>query len=526
MVLRRLLSCLLCLSAATVAAATASPVVSTPTVREVEISSTTVFPKEELDRLVSPRPGQPYDANQVRYSVGALQAKYRDAGYYEVQVATGLVHRPGAVDIFYRIREGPLYQIRSIDVEGNRAIGERIIRRQMGMRPGDPYSQSRIYDANRQLFMGGYFEAVDIHPSTTPAHAVDLLVRVKERPTKYVKGGGGYGAETKERLSLGYEDRNFLGNARQFDLVGTYSGFLTNPRKYRTTVVQGTLAQPFIFDSPFEAQTTIIEEWDRREAFDSRSTTWRTSVGRHFGRHFTGNIQYRYQGTNLTRINPEEAETTAGFVNISAIGPTMTYDDTNDVFLPAFGWRVSSSLDKGMSGVFGALAFSKATARVGRYDTCCRKLTFYKGIQGGIVRPDSPNNSMPIFERYFLGGANTVRGYEERELGLKDSQGAPQGGEAFGVVNLELRWPLYKKIYGDTFLDAGQLWQRDLGDAWPFMRVQKWDDLAYGTGLGVRFNTPVGAIRLEVGYKLNPEGPGTPSFFRRTAIHFSLGEMF
>ena len=118
-----------------------------------------------------------------------------------------------------------------------------------------------------------------------------------------------------------------------------------------------------------------------------------------------------------------------------------------------------------------------------------------------------------------------MRGYEEQELGPKDPQGSPLGGNAFLVGNLEVRHGLYKKLFGVWFLDGGQLYPQLPGDAWPHIRASSLHDFAYGTGPGVRLNTPVGAVRLEVGYKLNPPDPGSP-FLQRTSVHFSLGEVF
>jgi len=170
--------------------------------------------------------------------------------------------------------------------------------------------------------------------------------------------------------------------------------------------------------------------------------------------------------------------------------------------------------------------FHKLENRVGRFDTVFGKWTFFEGIQAGEIRPDSTSDRdiIPIYERYFLGGANTIRGYSERELGPRDTNGVPLGGDAFVVGNLEMWHPLYKLLYGVVFFDSGQLFSTDPGHVWPTIRMNGIDDFRYSTGFGLRLHSPVGAIRLEFGYKLNPQS--STAFLDRTAIHFSIGEVF
>jgi outer membrane protein assembly factor BamA len=211
---------------------------------------------------------------------------------------------------------------------------------------------------------------------------------------------------------------------------------------------------------------------------------------------------------------------------VSAVGPTFTYDNTNDPFLPSLGWRLNGTYEEAFRFFAGDVRFHKLESRVGRFDTL-GGWTLFEGLQAGAIRPHSSSgrNIIPIYERYFLGGANTVRGYSERQLGPRDEAGDPLGGNAFLVGNFEIRHRIWKQLFGVTFIDGGQIYGTDPGHVWPQMRMTKLDDFRYGTGFGVRFHSPVGAIRLEMGYKLN--SPDGKRFFKdRTAVHFSIGEVF
>ena len=505
--------------------AQAKPAPRDPLVHAVELSGNKAIASVDLLPRLRTAPGKPFKKEELKFSVSYIESSYRNQGYYEVRISTRVEPRPNhAVDVHFTVDEGPLFHVGEISVQGNRQIATPIILRTLGVRTGDLFSQSKIFDGSRQLYMTGYFDVIDFRYSTGTAHVVDINLKVRERATRYLKGGFGYGTQTKERLTIGYEDLNFFGNARRLDVTATHSGFLTNPKKYRTTLLQTSLTQPNLFGTRYEGLTNVTRQWADRESYDSVSTAWLTSVGRRFSSAITANLRYRYQATRITRVSPE-AET-PGFTNISAIGPSFTYDNTNDPFLPSNGWRIIGTYEEAVRLVIGDVRFHKIESRVGRFDTVFGRWTFFEGIQAGLIRPDSARRGdiIPIYERYFIGGANTVRGYSERELGPRDTQGAPLGGNAFLVGNLEMWHPLYKKLNGVVFLDGGQLYRPERGHVWPAMRMKELDDFRYSTGFGFRMHSPVGAIRLELGYKLNPDG-GT-SFFDRTGVHFSLGEMF
>ena len=151
----------------------------------------------------------------MTFSRDLIESIYRDKGYADVRVSTQTTFvSPERVSILFRIEAGALYRIRSIKIEGNHLIAEKLIRRDLALSEGQPFSQTQLYEANKRLFLSGYYEAIDIHNSSAPVHQMDIQVMVKERPTKYAKGGFGYGTETKRVLSVGYEDRNFFGNEK------------------------------------------------------------------------------------------------------------------------------------------------------------------------------------------------------------------------------------------------------------------------------------------------------------------------
>src|SRR5258708_3559178 len=177
-----------------------SVAISSEIIHTIHLTGATAFPEDQLQKQIPLKPSMPLDLDKVRFATGVLEGFYRDHGYADVHVSTATVpYAAHQADLTFHIREGPLYHIRSIRIEGNRFLSEKIIKRHMQLKPGDPFSQTRIYDATRSLFLAGYFENSDISYSSAPEHGIDILAKVKERPTRYVKGGWGYGAKNRER---------------------------------------------------------------------------------------------------------------------------------------------------------------------------------------------------------------------------------------------------------------------------------------------------------------------------------------
>ena len=354
--------------------------------------------------------------------------------------------------------------------------------RELNIHTGDLFSQSKIFEGNSRLYMTGYFSSIDFTYSTSTAHVVDVDILVKERATRFLKGVLGYGTQTKEGVTLGYEDMIFLGNARKLDISATHSGFLTNPSHYRTTLLQTNLTQPHIFDSAYDAQINVAREYDNREAYDSYSTATRFGVGRRYSSAITASLRYRYQGTRVTRVNPQAQ--TPGFTNVSAVGPTFTYDNTNDPFLPTIGWRVIGTFEW-LTLLCGRRASISWRGRVGRFRTGPPG----SGCFSKVCKPDKfcpihqRSGYHPDLRTVFPGRSHSGARLQRTRVGTSRYERGALGGKCVLGGNLEVRHPFVQKLWGVVFIDGGQLYPTDPGDRWPHVRLKRLDDFLYGTGL-------------------------------------------
>ncbi len=190
-------------------------------------------------------------------------------------------------------------RVGTVTVHGQQTIRQATILREIDLPSGSMYRDESLYDAYQRLYLTGYFDRVDVTTQSISGGRVNLALRVRERPTRFAKGGIGYGTETKEKLIVGLEDRYFLNTQTVLDFTLSHAGFLTHPNKYRTTLIQMGLQSPRAFFSRLDGQTQIAREYRHREAYRCVTTAWRSSLGRTWWTTFSIQLRYRFQGDRI-----------------------------------------------------------------------------------------------------------------------------------------------------------------------------------------------------------------------------------
>jgi outer membrane protein insertion porin family len=230
-------------------------------------------------------------------------------------------------------------------------------------------------------------------------------------------------------------------------------------------------------------------------------------------RHWRFLSQYKVSRTVLYNVDPDISASEPIKPLQSGFSLGLDYDDTDDYFFPTRGARLGTLVERQGGWFAGDVNLNRASARVTGYWTPFASVVGAATFGGGVVRQFAPSESVPIYERWFLGGATTVRGYREREIGEKDNLGNPLGGNVFTRGGVEVRFPLFWRVGGAFFLDGGMLNARERL-VWPAL----WE---WGAGPGLRLRTPIGPVRFDAGWKVRP-APGVA----RWVLHFSLGEAF
>jgi outer membrane protein assembly factor BamA len=357
------------------------------------------------------------------------------------------------------------------------------------------------------LYRSGFFEEVNIQTSTTSARTADITVAVKQDRLRWIKAGIGWGSEERERLSLTLTHKNLFNRAYRGELFGTLSHIW---REYKADFVN-----PYFWDTRTEQRTSVSWRSEQRDGYEFERLLGEMSFGHSFNHEIkTTWTPYRVKRTKTFNVNPEIAAITPELTDERTMALAFNRDTANDFFFPTRGTRNNLVLER-TGGFFGGnVDFNKLSLESKWYRSIFKPVIFALAGRFGVIRPFSPTTEIPIFDRFFTGGGNSVRGYRERGVGPTDATGAPLGGNWMLGGIAEARFPIVWRFMGAVFIDGGQV-----ADQFRGVETNAWK---FGGGAGLRFKTPVGPFRLDYGHKLNPDS-NDPDHWR---LHFSLGESF
>jgi outer membrane protein assembly complex protein YaeT len=477
-----------------------------PRLTSLEIRGNEAVADEDIRKSLPMKEGGAYNPGALSLMEKAALIRLRARGYLEAEATARAEVWESSAAVTLSVKEGPLHRFGPVEVRGLSELPERAVRRELPFREGDPYDPGKLYEAQSRLYGLGLFQEAEVAASTAPGRAAPVTVRVRERPHQWLKGGVGWGSEERQRLSLAYSNHNFLRRAYFAELSGTYSALWLE--------FKAELVNRYLFGTRTEQRTQASWRHEEREGYELEKILGRVSLGRRLTKHIHAAPGYRLQRTLVFNVDPAISATTPEKSLTSGVDLGLNWDNTDDFFFPTRGVRAGLTLERTGGALGGDVHFNKATANAATYQSLWRRVVGVASARAGAARPFQPSREVPVFERLFIGGARTLRGYRERGVGPRSASGDPLGGEALLGANAEIRFPIYWRFWGAVFADAGQVANHAGG-----VRPSEWKR---STGCGLRFRTPVGPFRLDYGYKLNPD-PGDEDLWR---LHFSLGEAF
>lgn len=488
------------------------------TIKELEVTFDP--PKENLSSDVflgrlSLKVGQAFKLPQYREDKKNIQKQLANRGY-------PFAHLSGSVKIntvsntaqvLFNIDPQRQHTFGKVTVLENQArVKEIVILRAMTFKEGELYSANQVEKSRRNLFNLDIFRIAVIRPEKpeSGAEAVPMKVDLKPKKRQNVKLGVGFGTEDGIRIKGSWAYRNLWGWAGKFSLNAKRSDLIES--------VYADYTQPYFMSARNILRSKSGLEREKFASYTNRKIFFNTAVNRNLTKVWSWSNGYNLEVNDLENIKIidqaelEQLLTEKDFF-ISAVQTGLTYDTTGKSQNPEKGNVASLSLEWATGLLGSELDYLKPAVELRRFQPLMGNL-----ILAGRLRLEAleSNDPLPIFKRLFLGGSNTVRGYEYQKLPPLAENGNPLGGQSSINANVELRHPLYKKLSGVVFLDAGLI---DL-EAFRF----ELGDMRYSCGGGIRYNTIVGPLRLDVGYKLNPSERDKNNDLWR--IHFSIGQAF
>jgi outer membrane protein assembly complex protein YaeT len=505
-------------------------------VAAVNLQGFDAIPPDHLTQLRKQLPlvvGRPRDRQQV---VGAHELalnELRDHGYPYAKVTTD--ENDGAngkqATITFTAEPGSLAHFGPIDIAGNASVGDRVIQRQLTFKPGDLYRRSVVQESQRRLYAMELFQFVNIESLNPEQQAPDVRTRVTLAEGKHqrVNFGVGYGTEENGRVDSEYHHVNFLGGART---AGVHARYSSLDRGLRLD-----FNQPYIYSPHFSFGAEGQRWYTYTPAYQSIVTGAKISLTHRSSAKTFWAVSLMNE-RNTSSIAPDVLNDPKLYADLIALGldPTTGTQEgtlaatgfdwqhsTADNPLNARrGWQVGFHTEQAGRLLPGTFNYVAAAIDGRQYVPLGDRLVIANRLQLGTI--NAANNDpaeVPFAKKYFLGGAGSLRGWGRYEVSPLGGSGLPIGGNSMMAFSSELRMSLRGSLGGVLFLDGGNVWEQDWG-----IRL---NDLRYAVGPGLRYQTPVGPIRFDLGYQLNPI-PGLvvngAAEQRHWRIHFSIGQAF
>jgi len=554
-------------------------------VNAVDLRGNMVFSDAELRAPLATLPGKAYSELDVASDRDRIDLDYRNLGYETVVVDPRVMLAEGdtLANVLFSITEGPQVIVDHVIVVGNRRTSLSTIERELTLRPGEPLGYAARIESQQRLSALGLFRRVTITELTHESESRrDVLVQVEEAPPTTISYGAGLEGQTilrptgpngqaEERFELAPRGSfeiarsNLWGKNRSVDLFtraslkprdvlaadtnAAVAEPVTNSSKYGFNEyrVLGTYREPKLFNSPADLLVTAILDQAKRSSFNFRTREVRGEAGMHVTRFVSVAGRYAFQHTKLfdEKFAPDDPvvpliDRLFPQVRLSKFSNSLIRDSRDDLLDPSRGSFLALNSDLAARGIGSQVGFVKTFAQAFEYFRLPvrRRIILATAERVGLahgfsrlvetVQPDGTTtlqtveDDLPASERFFAGGDTTVRGFSLDRLGtaatISQTSGFPSGGNGEIVLNAELRIDLVKGFTGVTFVDAGNVFPRASDVSLM--------DLRPAAGFGVHYKSPIGPIRVELGFNLAPRElvPGVPE--KRTVLHISLGQAF
>ncbi len=478
-------------------------------VSSISISGEMIVPQKELLPKLKTKPGEWFSREALRSDLRQINDLYADRGFAYVEVRPRIKEdrKKHQVSINLSVKKGEKVYLERIVITGNTRTRDNVIRRELGVAEGDLFSSAALRNANMRLHRLNFFE--DVHLSTAKGSApnlMDLKINVKEKRTGSFSVGAGYSTIDRIMLMGSITEANLMGRGQLLQLQGQVGGLST-----RYTL---SFTEPWLFDHPISAGFDLYN-WYREYPNYNKDAT---GINIRFGwptwwkatRLYT---YYKYEEAEVSNVSNTASRLIrdqVGTHTTSSLRAILKRDTRNHNFNPSSGSENSISVEYAGGPLGGTNEFTKAIGETGWYFPLWWG---HVGVLHGRIGW-LEGSSVPIYEKFFLGGINTLRGFDYNSVGPKD-EGDVVGGERMIQINVEYRFPLVSKagLVGVLFYDTGNAWTASDG--------YQIGDLRKSAGVGVRWLSPIGPLRLEYGWVLDPkEGESNSNW------EFSIGSLF
>ena len=501
---------------------------------DVSFSGRAIYDAETLRGQMLDLLQQPYTDARVADIPRRLQTYFKTRGYYDVKVeATGAPEEAvnGRVPVEIAIAAGPLYHFDGVTVSGLDRLRPGYVTKRFSKLSGQTYSPDVLDERFRTLMGTGLFNVLQIKPVPVDGNLLRLDISAEEAKSKEFGLAIGYGSYEGGIFGVLFRDRDLFGYGRPLT-----TSIEVSQRGYKGEIAY---EDPFLFDTDFAFKARLAALTFDFDGYSKFELGGRLELTRKITKQDEAGVIFAVRHVEITSaaIKPIFLGETSYFVN--TLGFTNTFDLRDSPLVSPRGLVINNTLDLALSAFGSDIEFVRGTVRVGYYipfgpkplapgvvedntgsglQRWFRQSSLAFGARAGIIHSLTTSGAdeataIPIDERFFNGGGNSVRSFGERDLGPHDRKGHPIGGEFFTIFNIEYTVPIFGELEGALFTDAGNLL--------PTAEEPGLDDMRYALGVGLRYKLPIGPVRLDYGVNPNPQNGEDFG-----AFHFSFGFAF
>jgi outer membrane protein insertion porin family len=460
--------------------------------------------EQKLRAVVKMKEGSVYSAKAIKDDAKALADAYGSGGYVDLTIVpeTSQAH-DRLIDITYKIDEGQRSYVERISISGNTRTKDKVIRREVLIAPGDIFNTVRVETSKKRLENLGYFSKVDTFPVDTEVEGRKYLdIQVEEKRTGSLNFGAGF--STIDSL-IGFIELT-QGN---FDITN-WPSLTGGGQKFRIRLQGGTerkdvelaLTEPWFMDRPISVGfTSFYHEANYLSSiYDQRNYGFSLDVRKGIRPFLYGSLGYRLESIDTFNVivtaSPQLLAET-GPSTKSVFTANLTGDRRDNPFLTRSGERITYTWwVAGPGGTEQIYGFDVEASKYWRlpWDT----ILLINAEVAGVDRWGDQTKLVKIYDRLFLGGSNNLRGFDFRDVGPKDPNGEPLGGQSMARTTIEFTFPIVAKARGALFYDTG------------FVNTNPWDynfnNVASDVGFGLRLDLPIGPLRVDYGIPLQQAG--------------------
>jgi outer membrane protein assembly complex protein YaeT len=467
---------------------------------------------ERLARMMSLKKGVRYREDLLREDYNKLISKFNNGGYphIKVRVKMDFDQEKNLVDLHWMLDTGTYSYFGDITYSGNKSISNSVIRRGLGFRPGQPFEQKKLIEAQSQVYRLELFQFVSLRTEAVDSSTtrVPVEVKVRESVLRTLKFGTGYDTVEKLRLSSEFRNRNFLGGGRILRLRARRSQILP-------VELELELSQPYFLSN---RNDLILKPSFRRKNEPAQPFHEALGVEASLVRQLTDKTNAFLTMAVSKNLTYPQADSISRY-SLASLRFGMRRSTTNELFNPTDGTISSFVFENALPILQNSNTYRKIFGEHRIYTELDKNTVFAMRVFAGTMAATGQSQATPLNERFFSGGPTSIRGWALRQVGPDSVDAATGrrtfiGGNSAVEGNLELRRSLYKQLSGALFLDYGNIWE--IASGFDF------SDLRYSIGAGLRYNTPIGPARIDLAYKLNKQFPQENNL----QFHLSIGQAF